>query len=150
MCNMINATINNNSNTSTENSLQIIGMVEKLFEEFNKNIEYVTQPFEDSILGSKPINIENSNTNRLKESFDELIVRLDTIQDEVVSKNKVNKRKDKESDESLKIRSLSDSLQSINEEVTSVNNEKNLKLDAKKSYQGEMQNNLRNGKLFWV
>lgn len=146
MCNMINATIATNSNT-TDCSLKLIEKTENFLNGFNNNIQYVTQAFEETILGSKPIpQTENSNDqeNNLKNNFDEMIKRFNIRLDQ--SLNRTQRHREKESDESYKIiNSMTDSMGSVKDEnIRDVVRDSKME-NSKKNYQGEMQNNLRNG-----
>lgn len=100
----------------------------------------MTQEFESTILGSKPV---SSGDNNIKINFDLIIERLNSFKlNQSISK--AAKKKEKESDDSYKIiLSMSDSLQSATDEIKEV--VANKLENSKKNYQGEMQNNLRNG-----
>lgn len=135
---MIGAT--GGSKNSEEESMTMLKMAENFLEKFNENIQYVTQEFESTILGSKPV---SSGDNNIKINFDLIIERLNSFKlNQSISK--AAKKKEKESDDSYKIiLSMSDSLQSATDEIKEV--VANKLENSKKNYQGEMQNNLRNG-----
>jgi len=141
VANMSNATVS--SNFSDDESMRMLKQVESFLEQFNNNVQYVTQEFENSVLGSRPIQALPGEENSLKINFDDLITRFNALN---INPNlsKSSKKKEKESDDSYKIiTSLTDSLQSANEEIKELTTNK--LENSKKNYQGEMANNLRNG-----
>ena len=120
-------------------SSKLISLLDRFLSEFT-NIQYVSQAFEDSVLGAKP-KIDAEYGNKLTTSFDTLIARnVSKIKLDLDKKKVVNKKKPEVP--SLNIRSETESLQSVD----LINMKKDTKLSlSKKIYQGEMQNNLRNG-----
>jgi len=141
LANMSNATMN--SNFSQEESFRMLKLAESFLQQFNNNIQYVTQEFENSVLGSKPIQTVPGEENNLKINFDDFITHFHEISlNQNLSKS--SKKKEKESDDSYKIiTSMTDSLQSANEEIKQSTTNK--LENSKKKYQGEMANNMRNG-----
>ncbi len=141
VANMSNATVS--SNFSEDESMRMLKLAESFLEQFNNNVQYVTQEFENSVLGSRPIQAIPGEENSLKINFDDLITRFNTLNMNP-NLSKSSKKKEKESDDSYKIiTSLTDSLQSANEEIKELTTNK--LENSKKNYQGEMANNLRNG-----
>jgi hypothetical protein len=129
LCNMINAAnISGMPVSTSEDSLKIINLVENFLDDY-KNVQYVSQPYEETIMGSKPI-YEEENQDKLKVNFDSLIGRF------------LPSVKNKNEDNYFSIRSETNSLNSADENyVRHISN----KILPKKNYEGEMLNNLRNG-----
>jgi hypothetical protein len=141
ICNMIDAATigGQNVRASQENSSKLTSLLDNFLNEFS-NIQYVSQAFEDSVLGAKP-KIDADNGNKLTTSFDSLIAR--NVSKIKLGLDKIKPINRKKPDvPALNIRSETESLQSVD----LLNMKKDTKLSlSKKIYQGEMQNNLRNG-----
>lgn len=138
--NMKNATIPSNE-SSIEGAVNF-SQIEKFLDKFT-NIQYIVQEFMDTILGSKPKRGGSDSDNSIKSSLDEIMLKFHSIYQDL---SFPGKRKEKESDLSYRIGTLSDSIKSV-DEVKEVSSDRN-KVTVKKTYQGEMQNNLRNGNIF--
>ena len=147
LCDMKNA-INLNENKSgmpvqSRQQDSLISLVDKFLREF-KNIQYVAQEYEYSIMGSKPIET-NENSFKVKTSFDLLVSRAvaANIEDKVQLKNK------SETEMFLNIRtdsnSLTSRLDSSSNQFITVASKNPKKAISKRSYVGETKNNVRNG-----
>lgn len=143
ICNMINAATIGHQQTSTNSKL--ISLLDKFLAEFN-NMQYVSQEYEDTILGPKQ---KINDENKLKTNFDQLVSRNIAKIKLGLNKKKLSKLAKKSEDTdvpSINIRSESESIKSVDLDVSSKSNELINKAKAsKKIYQGEMAHNLRNG-----
>ena len=125
----------------------LINLVEKFLREF-KNIQYVTQEYEYSVLGSRPIDVDDNNL-MLKTNFDLLVSRMVTAS-LVEAKVRTNIKNKSETEMYLNIRTDTNSLTSRMESSTnqlmdvSPQNPKKAAI-SKRSYVGETKNNVRNG-----
>lgn len=144
ICNMINAATIGHQQTSSNSKL--ISQLDKFLSEFS-NIQYVSQEYEDTILGPKQ---KINDENKLKANFDHLLSRNVAKIKLGLHKKKANKLAKKSTDTevpSLNIRSESESIKSAELDFSSKSNElsiNKMKFN-KKIYQGEMAHNLRNG-----
>lgn len=130
-------TSGSNLRSSQEDLFKLISQLEIFLEEF-KNIEYVSQLFQETILGSKPVSEDsNESHNKLKISFDNLITR------NLPFLSKSDKKFHFADETTIDIKSFTNSL------ITTENSKKSyasLKKDNPKyRYKGDMENNLRNG-----
>lgn len=130
LCNMINATKLESDKSNSDESYKILNLVQNFLNEFN-NVQYISQPFENSALGSVPVvnNYNETNSNKLKINFDSLVDRYFSFVQ-------------KQDSTYLEINSFSNSLNSTSLKK-SINTFKNENLKYK--YKGEISNNLRNG-----
>lgn len=141
ICNMMDAaTIGQNNRASLDNSTKLMGYLEKFLDEFN-NIQYVSQAFEETILGTNPI-IDNENGNKIKDNFDSLIAR--NISKIKLGLNKKKLTKKKQENQILNLKSETESVKSSEDSSSKINQKLT---NLKKTYQGEMLHNLRNGNL---
>lgn len=105
----------------------------------------MTQQFQDTILGSKPV-INEDEENSLKMNFDDIISHVNSLSYGLGSNRSYNKKKEKLSDESYKvINSLSNSIESADQHVKDAVHQHSKQENLKNPYLGEMHNNLRNG-----
>lgn len=129
LCNMINATKLESDKSDSDESLKILNLVQNFLEEFN-NVQYISQPFENSALGSVPmVNNCETNNNKLKINFDFLVDRYFSF---VPKKDSTL----------IEFNSFSNSLnsESLKKSVNTFKND-----NFKYKYKGEISNNLRNG-----
>ncbi|CAF0793589.1 unnamed protein product [Brachionus calyciflorus] len=131
LCNMINAANLGTNKSESEESYKVLNQVQSFLDEYS-NFQYVSQPFQDSILGSKPI-VENSDesSNKLRINFDFLVDRYFTF---VPNYNMESTVMDiKSFTHSMNSESIKKSMNTFKKEIF------------KHNYKGEMANNLRNG-----
>ncbi|RMZ97021.1 hypothetical protein BpHYR1_030481 [Brachionus plicatilis] len=129
LCNMINVTNLESNQSSSDESFKILNVVQNFLDQFN-NIQYISQQFENSILGSVPVvsNSEETN-NKLKINFDFIVDRYFSFVP-------------KQESTYIDFNSYSNSLNttSLKKSISTFKNE-----NFKHNYKGEISNNLRNG-----
>lgn len=136
LCNMINAANLNGLRSSQDDALRIISLVNGFLDDFN-NIQYVSQPFEETITGTRPA-IEDDNQNKLSMGFNSLISRIVSFLS--TSSKQVDEN-------GLNIRSYSNSIKSADMNNHNNNDVSKNSVFQKGNYEGDMFFNNRNGKI---
>jgi hypothetical protein len=165
LCNMRDSINFNSTNSSPRivNDHHHIDDIQHFIEEFNSNLQYISQNYQNTITGIRPI-INSNEEDELKKGFDFLIFRLVNIlkvsnsnENTLTTTSSLNSG---QGDPLLLIRSVSNSLKSadylqvqqknktnnnnvLNSFIQQVNANKNR--PTRKFYEGDTVNNLRNG-----
>jgi hypothetical protein len=134
LCNMINAANLNGLRSSQDDALRIISLVNGFLDEFN-NIQYISQPFEETITGTRPA-IEDDDQNKLSTGFNSLISRIISFTSTSSKQNDEN---------GLNIRSYSNSIKSVDLNNPNNNEMSKNSVFQKGNYEGDMFFNNRNG-----
>lgn len=140
LCNMINSG-GVPSNSGPDDALRLIENLERLLDQSSSGsiqLEYVTQKYEETILGSRPV-IESSDESSNGEN--KLKIGLDSLVTRILQPSHVDDEDDgegEEAKETLSIKSTEHSLKSAPLQTL-------MKKKATRNYLGEMNRNLRNG-----